>query len=202
MRMDRRLILLGVAALAFASSVSFAQTAEKTVGLPDLIIGKDNAPIVIEEYASLTCSHCAAFHNNVLPGLKADYIDTGKVKFIYRDFPLDELAVAAAMMARCVGDQREAVLRVLYASQDIWLAKGANPLEKLFTFGETFGMTRQSMEKCFSNADLFNAIVADRDKFEKAVNVEGTPTFVINGIKFDKTPNAAGFDAALKPLVK
>ena len=202
MRIDRRLILLSVAALALASSLSSAQTAEKKVDLPDLVLGRADAPIVIEEYASLTCSHCAAFHNNVLPGLKTDYIATGKVRFIYRDFPLDELAVAAAMMARCVADNRENVLRVLYASQDTWLAKGTNPLENLYTFGETFGMTRQSMEGCLSNADLFNAIVADRDKFEKVVNVEGTPTFVINGRKFEGAPTTAGFDAVLKPLVK
>jgi protein-disulfide isomerase len=201
MHLDRRLVMISAALLAF-SPAAFAQTSDKKFELPDLVIGKSDAPVVIEEYASLTCSHCAAFHVNVLPGLKTAYIDTGKVKLVYRDFPLDELAVAAAMVARCVGDKREAMLGKLYSSQDVWLAQGKNPLESMFTLSEPFGMTRESMEKCLSDADVFNAIVADRDKFEKAVNVEGTPTFVINGKKFDRTPDAAGFDAVLKPLVK
>ena len=201
MSVYRRQAMIGAALLALAPAV-FAQTSDTKVDLPDLVIGNADAPVVIEEYASLTCSHCAAFHVGVLPELKKEYIDTGKVKLIYRDFPLDELAVAAAMTGRCAGDKREAVIGQIYATQEVWLAQGKNPLEGLFSLAEPFGMTRESMAKCLSNADIFNAIVADRDKFEKAVDVEGTPTFVINGKKFTGRPDAAGFESVLKPLVK
>ena len=109
MAFARRHVMFAAVLLAFVP-VALAQTSEKPVALPDLVIGKADAPIVIEEYASLTCSHCAAFHTTVLPELKKAYIDPGKVKLIYRDFPLDELAVAAAMTGRCAGDKREALI--------------------------------------------------------------------------------------------
>ncbi len=197
---SKRQILIGAALLASTSAQpAFAQV---TSPLPDLVYGKADAPITIEEYASLTCGHCGAFYTNVLPHLQKTYIDTGKVKFVYRDFPLDDLAVGAAMLARCGKDKRGDMIGVLYKTQQTWLSEKANPLEELLKIGRQFGMKQDEMEKCLADEAAAKAILADADAFEKAVKIEGTPTFVINGKKFDKDPTAAGFDAYLKPLVK
>ncbi len=200
MTLSRRQTLTAAAALAAGFvAPAWAQTATP---LPDLVLGKADAPIVIEEYASLTCGHCGAFHTNVLPHLQKTYIDTGKVKFIYRDFPLDDLAVGAAMLARCVKDKRGDMLGVLYKTQKTWLSEKANPLEELLKIGRQFGMKQDEMEKCLADETAAKAILSDAEAFEKSAKIEGTPTFVINGKKFDKEPTAEGFDAYLKPLVK
>jgi protein-disulfide isomerase len=196
----RRLALVAfLAATTFAPIPAFAQTATP---LPDLVLGKADAPIVIEEYASLTCGHCGAFHTNVLPHIQKTYIDTGKVKFIYRDFPLDDLAVGAAMLARCGKDKRGDMLGVLYKTQKTWMGEGRNPLDELFKIGRQFGLKQDEMEKCLSDDGMMKTILSDAEAFEKAAKIEGTPSFVVNGKKFDKDPTAEGFDAYLKPLVK
>jgi protein-disulfide isomerase len=191
-----------IAAALFAAGASLPAFAQTAAPLPDLILGKADAPIVIEEYASLTCGHCGAFHTTVLPHLQKTYIDTGKVKFIYRDFPLDDLAVGAAMLARCGKDKRGDMIGVLYKTQKTWLGEKANPLEELFKIGRQFGMKQDDMEKCLSDDVSMKAIMSDSEAFEKAAKIEGTPTFVINGKKYDKEPSIAGFDAFLGPLVK
>lgn len=200
MMLDRRALVAGAGALAFAG-LAHAQ-AIKT-DLPDLVIGKADAPVVIEEYASLTCTHCATFHNTVLPQLKAKYIDTGKVRFVYRDFPLNELAVGAAMFARCGdGAKREAVIGALFKSQETWAFKAKSPLQELYKLGQQVGFKQAEMEQCLSNEIMFAAIVAQRDEFDAKVKIEGTPTFVINGKKHEGAADLASFDKALSGLVK
>lgn len=200
MRIARRALLIAVAA-TFAATAAHAQ-AIKT-DLPDLVIGKADAPVVIEEYASLTCNHCAAFHNEVLPQLKAKYIDTGKVRFVYRDYPLNELAVGAAMLARCGGGtKREAIVGALFKTQETWAFKAKSPLQELYKLGQQFGFKQAEMEGCLSNEIMFGAIVAQRDEFDAKVKIEGTPTFVINGKKLEGAANLAGFEKALAGLVK
>lgn len=200
MTMNRRTWLIATAATLLAGS-SFAQTIK--TDLPDLVIGKADAPVVIEEYASLTCSHCAAFHNDVLPQLKAKYIDTGKVRLVYRDYPLDELAVGAAMMARCGGGtKREAIIGALFKTQETWAFKAKSPLQEMYKLGQQFGFKQTELETCFSNEIVFAAIVAQRDEFDAKVKIEGTPTFVINGRKHESGATLAAFDQALAGLVK
>lgn len=121
----------GIAAHRSRASAQAAAPGSAPAPLPDLVIGNADAPITIEEYASLTCGHCGNFHNNVLPYLKETYLDTGKAKLIYRDFPLDDMAVAAAMLARCSNDKRADMLGALFKTQRTWLAEGANPLDEL-----------------------------------------------------------------------
>ncbi len=202
MLISRRSALLAGSGAALCSLVGSGANAQATTPLPDLVLGKHDAPITIEEYASLTCGHCGSFHTNVLPHLQQTYIDTGKVKFIYRDFPLDDLAVGAAMLARCAKDKRGDMLGVLYKTQQIWLSDKSNPLEELFKIGRQFGMKQDDMEACLADEATAKTIIAESEVFEKAAKIEGTPTFVINGKKFDKEPTAAGFDAYLQPLVK
>ncbi len=190
--------LLGV--LAWAAGAA-AQAVK--VDLPDLVIGNAAAPVTIEEYASLTCSHCAAFHIGILPTLKTKYIDTGKVKLVFRDFPLDELAVGAAMLSRCQGSaKREAMIGVLFKTQEIWAFKARSPLIELYKVGQQFGMKQEEMETCLSNEIMFGAIVAQRDEADAKHKIEGTPTFLINGRKLEGATSLANFEKALAGLVK
>jgi protein-disulfide isomerase len=200
---DRRQWLAGAlgAVMIAAADTAFAQPVK--VDLPDLVIGRTTAPVTIEEYASLTCSHCAAFHNTVLPQLKAKYIDTGKVRLVYRDFPLDELAVGAALLSRCQdGAKREAVIGVLFKTQEIWAFKAKSPLIELYKVGQQFGMKQDEMEICLANEIMFGAIVAQRDEADAKLKIEGTPTFFINGVRHDGPSTFAAFDKTLSALVK
>ncbi len=200
MTFNRRTLMVATAAMAF-TGLAHAQAIN--TDLPDLVIGKPDAPVVIEEYASLTCTHCATFHNTVLPQLKTKYVDTGKVRFVYRDFPLNELAVGAAMLARCGGGaKREAIIGALFKTQETWAFKAKSPLQELYKLGQQFGFKQAEMEQCLSNEIMFAAIVAQRDEYDAKVKIEGTPTFVINGQKLDGAADLASFDKTLSGLVK
>ena len=148
--------------------------------LPDLVLGKADAPVTIIEYASMTCPHCATFHKTTYPALKTKYIDTGKVRFIFREFPLDELAVAASMLARCAGnDKAMALIDVLFASQDKWATR--NPVPVLQQIAKQAGLTQKSFEECLSNQKLHDDILAMRERGSKDYKVESTPTLFVNG---------------------
>jgi protein-disulfide isomerase len=218
MRTHRRSLRSTVLTLAAVASVALgaplagalAQGPPKPVGgqsiaalaPSDLVLGKADAPVTIEEYASLTCVHCAAFHTTVLPYLKQTYIDTGKVKFVYRDFVRNELDIAGAMLARCGGERREAIIGALFMTQADWFGAGKDPVAGLFKVGQQFGMKQVEMETCISNEVMFNLIRGSREAYLKSVTITGTPMFVVNGKPMDRSPDAAGFDAVLKPLVK
>ena len=148
--------------------------------LPDLALGKEDAPVTIIEYASMTCPHCAAFHKTTYPVLKTKYINTGKVRFIFREFPLDEVAVAASMVARCAGgDKTMALIEVLFSSQDTWAVR--QPIPPLMQIAKQAGFTQKSFEECLANQKLYNDIVAVRERASKEFKVESTPTLFING---------------------
>lgn len=170
--------------------------------LPDLELGNPNAPVTIVEYASMTCSHCANFHAKVLPSLKEKYIDTGKVRLVFREFPLDERAALASMMARCVSnDKAMPLISMLFAKQDDWAMSKTEFLPKLFRYAQQVGMTKQSFDECRQNEKLIREIIATRDRANTSFGVNSTPTFFINGKKVDAiTPE--DFDKALTPLVK
>jgi len=170
--------------------------------LPDLSLGNANAPVTIVEYASMTCSHCASFHNTVLPVLKEKYIDTGKVRLIFREFPLDERAALASMLARCAGgDKALPLISMLFSKQDEWAAAKNDFLPKLFKFGQQVGFTKQSFDQCRQNEKLIKDIIAVRDRGNTSFGVNQTPTFFVNGKKMDGG-SVEDFDKALAPLVK
>jgi protein-disulfide isomerase len=148
--------------------------------LPDVVEGQTNAPVTIVEYASMTCSHCAAFHTKVYPTLKSKYIDTGKAKFMLREFPLDPLATAGFMLARCAGDKREAMIELLFGQQKNW-AFIDKPLDGLANIVKQTGMSQETFEKCLKDQALYDKINMVRDRAAEKFNVNATPTFFING---------------------
>jgi len=170
--------------------------------LPDIVQGSPAASVTIIEYASMTCPHCAAFHEAGWPDLKAKYVDTGKVKFILREFPLDPLATAGFMLARCAGpDKRNAVIDQLFAQQNAW-AFVDKPIEPLLEIVKTMGFTQADFETCLKNQELYDQVNASRDHAADQFNVDATPTFFINGRKLSGELTIADFDKALEPLLK
>jgi protein-disulfide isomerase len=151
--------------------------------LPDIVEGDANAPVTIVEYASMTCSHCAAFHREVYPALKKNYIDTGKAKFILREFPLDPLATAAFMLARELGDKRDAVVDLLFAQQKNW-AFVDKPLDGLANVLKQTGLGQEKFEAILKDQALYEKVNAVRIRANEKFGVNSTPTFFINGDKY------------------
>ena len=147
----------------------------------DIMIGSDKAPVTIIEYASMTCPHCAHFEETTLPELKKRYIDTGKVRYVMREFPLDALAAAGFMLARCAGpDKYEAVVETLFAKQADW-AMVQKPIPPLMAIAKQFGFTEESFNTCLANQQVLDDIQAVRDHAVNKLGVNSTPTFFING---------------------
>lgn len=167
-----------------AGAQSAATPATEPAILPDLFMGAETAPVTMLEYASFTCSHCAAFHKDVFPKLKAEYIDTGKVRFAQRDVYFDEPGLWAGILARCGGDDKYyAVGSMLMDEQGTWLnAKTGDELAaNLRKIGAKAGMTDAQMEACWTDQKAVESLVATFQKNAVADKIEGTPTFIING---------------------
>jgi protein-disulfide isomerase len=166
----------------------------------DRILGNPDAPITIVEYASLTCPHCAHFTNEILPELKKKWIDTGKAKLVLRDYPLDEPALRAAMIARCAPPDRfYAYTDMFFGAQEKWVTARdyRDALARLVKLG---GMSREEFDNCLKNTALENKIVEGRLVASKELDVNSTPTFFINGTKFTGAPTVEEFDKALSGL--
>jgi protein-disulfide isomerase len=168
--------------------------------LPDVVEGQANAPITMVEYASMTCTHCAAFHTKVYPTLKSKYIDTGKVKYILREFPLDPLATAGFMVARCSGDKREAMIDLLFSQQKNW-AFIDKPLDGLANIVKQTGMSQESFEKCLKDQGLYDKVNQVRDRGAEKFNVNATPTFFINGKRVSGEMTVEQLDKEITPLL-
>jgi len=147
------------------------------------VLGSEDAPVTLEEYSSLTCPHCATFHRAILPQIKANYIDSGKVRMVYYDFPLDPLALAAAMLTRCVADdQYWPFLDRLFLDQATW-ARAENPGEALAKLAGEAGLDAAGFNACFGNAPLMTGIRDALEQSQQRHDIRSTPTFVINGEK-------------------
>jgi protein-disulfide isomerase len=182
------LAVLGASALPRFDGSALAQTVSpadllKPDALPDMVLGDDKAPVTIIEYASMTCPHCAHFQETTFPELKKRYIDTGKVRYISREFPLDSLAAAAFMLARCAGQDDKtkyfALVDTLYHQQRTWAVE--KPLAPLFAIAKQAGFTQQTFDACLSNQKILDGIESIRQRAVKQFKVESTPTFFING---------------------
>jgi protein-disulfide isomerase len=171
--------------------------------LSDLVIGNADAPITVVEYASMTCGHCANFHTKVFPALKEKYVDTGKVRFIMREFPLDNLAAAASMLARCAGEGKTfPLISVLFSKQDDWAFVKGDPRPELLKFAKQAGFTQESFEKCLTDQKLLDDISAVRTRASDTFGVNSTPTFFINGKKLGGGGTLDDFDKAFSPILK
>jgi protein-disulfide isomerase len=169
--------------------------------LPDLWMGDPKAPVTIIEYASMTCGHCAQFELTTFADLKTKYIDTGKVRYTLREFPLDPLAAAAAMLARCSGDKREAVVELLFQQQKNW-AFVNNPLQALRDTVKQTGMGPTAFDACLNDQAMFDKINQIRDTAAQKFGINATPTFFINGEKKSGEIPAAMLDETLAPYFK
>jgi len=169
--------------------------------LPDIVEGKADAPVTIVEYASMTCGHCAAFHRDVYPTLKKDYIDTGKVRFILREFPLDEVATAAFMLARSLGDKRDAAVDLFFAQQRQW-AFTDTPLDGLANVAKQAGVGQSKFESVLRDAKLQHDVNAVRDRAAGQFGVNATPTFFVNGVKFSGEMKLADLDKIIAETAK
>ncbi len=177
--------VLGDPAAPVLAQAAGAASGELMAGeaLPDVALGAREAPVTIVEYASMTCTHCADFYATTFPKLKSKYIDPGKVRFILREFPLDPLAAAAFMLARCAGDdQRNAIVDLLFAQQKNW-AFTDKPLEALAALLKQTGMSQNSFEACLQNDNLRDKVYKVHDRAAEKFGVTATPTFFINGKK-------------------
>ena len=205
------------AATALMSSIplSFAGAAEppatvpvsdlmKPEALPDRVMGKDDAPVTIVEYASMTCPHCAHFQETTFPELKKNYIDTGKVKYILREFPLDNLAAAAFMLARCAGEldsgKYYAMVDTLFAQQSQWAVE--KPIPHLMAISKQAGFTEKSFEACLQNQKLLDGIEAVRQRAIKQFEVNSTPTFFIDGKRYVGALSIDEVKKAVDPLLE
>jgi protein-disulfide isomerase len=168
--------------------------------LNERILGDPAAPITIVEYSSLTCPHCRSFHEDVLPALMEAYIDTGKAKLVFRDFPLDGLALRASMMARCAPAKRYFnFIEALFRSQSTW-ATNTNPMAALARVGKLGGMSQTDFDACMQNEALFDGILRSRQVAAVEFAVEASPTFIINGQKMTQRPSFESFESMLKRL--
>jgi protein-disulfide isomerase len=208
------LSLTGLAALAglsplrlIADAMAQGATAAdvaKPVSLPDMAIGAKDAPVTITEYASMTCPHCAAFNEKVFPQIKSEYIDTNKIRYVFREFPLDIKAAAGSMLARCIAKDDSgkyfAVVDMLFRQQNDWVLK--NTTETLTRIGKQAGLSQQAVEQCLKDQALLDKIVADQKYASEVLKVDSTPSFFINGERIKGDTSFDVFDKRIKSLLK
>ncbi|MGL4323881.1 MAG: DsbA family protein [Beijerinckiaceae bacterium] len=216
--MNRRTITLGLAASValgpLALNAAFAQTAGEKVSvdalmapnsLPDMVLGSKDARVTVVEYASLTCGHCATFHEKTYPALKAKYIDSGKVRFILREFPLDPLAAGGFMLARCAGEtggesRYHAMVDLLFKQQKGW-AFAEKPVDALAALVKQAGISQETFETCLTNQKNLDAVLAVKNRGQNEFKVDSTPTFFVNGTMYKGALSIEDFDKILTPLI-
>jgi protein-disulfide isomerase len=176
----------------------------KPVSLPDMALGPKDAVVTITEYASMTCPHCSRFAEYVFPKIKADYIDTNKIRYVFREFPLDIKAAAGAMLARCIAKDDAgkyfAVIDTLFKSQETWT--GSNTTESLKLIGKQTGLTGDQVESCLKDQALLDKIAADQKYANEVLKVNSTPTFFINGDMVKGEIAFEDFKKKIDPLLK
>jgi protein-disulfide isomerase len=206
------LSLTGLAALAGFSPLrliagAMAQSPSdvaKPVALPDMALGPADAPVTIVEFASMTCPHCAAFNKEVFPKLKSEYIDTGKIRYVFREFPLDVKALAGSMLARCIAKDDAgkyyAVVDLLFRQKNDWVVK--NTTDTLTRIGKQAGLSQQAVESCLKDQALMDKVSADQKYAAEVLKVDSTPTFFINGEKIKGETSFEEFDKKIKSFLK
>ncbi len=161
----------------------------------DHVMGKADAPVTVIEYASMTCPHCARMSNTVLPQFEKEFVDTGKARYIYRDFPLDQIAVRASVLARCNGKDRYfPFVRALFADQENWI-RSSDPVKALEQVGRLGGVSPEKYESCLKDQPLVDKVLQSRLDAQKEFHIDSTPTFLVNGDKYSGEMSYAQFRA-------
>jgi protein-disulfide isomerase len=188
------------AALAQGAAPSTAELMEAGP-LPEQSLGKADAPVTVIEYASMTCGHCAMWHTKTYPEFKKRYVDTGKVRYILREFPLDPLAAGAFMLARCAGkDKYFPLVETLFQQQRQWTVQ--KPLEPLFAIAKQAGFTQQTFDACLRDQKMLDGIEQVRSRGSEKFKVDSTPTFFINGKVYRGAISIDEMAKAIDPLLK
>ena len=197
---------IGLSPLRLISEASAQSAADvaKPVSLPDMALGPKEAAVTVTEYASMTCPHCASFTENVFPKIKSEFIDTGKIRFVFREFPLDIKAAAGSMLARCIAKDDSgkyfAVIDMLFKQQNEWVVK--NTAETLTRIGKQAGLSQQQVEECLKDQALLDKIAADQKFANEVLKVNSTPTFFINGEMLRGEQTFEEFSKKVTPLLK
>lgn len=217
MSITRRRLLAGTASLALIATalsvldlnlVSRAQAQSPSAAdlavvgpLGERVLGRDDAPVTIIEYSSMTCGHCANFHNTTFPELKSRFIDTGKVRYILREFPLDPLAAGAFMLAHCAGEGKFfPMIEILFQKQKEWVVQ--KPIEPLLAIAKQTGFTEESFNACLQDQKLLENIEAVRARASEKLGVNSTPTFFINGRIQRGAISIEEFEKLITPYLK
>jgi protein-disulfide isomerase len=197
---------IGLSPLRLISEAS-AQTAAdvaKPVSLPDMALGPKEAAVTVVEFASMTCGHCANFNETVFPKIKTEFIDTGKIRYVFREFPLDIKAAAGSMLSRCIAKDDAgkyfAVVDMLFKQQNEWVMK--NTAETLTRIGKQAGLSQQQVEECLKDQALLDKIAADQKFANEVLKVNSTPTFFINGEMLRGEQTFEEFSKKITPLLK
>ena len=203
-KLNKRDVLFGSAALAGLAFGTGSSFAVDLTGLNDppafgeMTMGPDTAKVTVIEYASATCPHCAAFYNDTFGVLKKEYIDTGKIKFVFREFPHQDAALAAFMLARCAPKEKYfPLIDVFFATQQEWTR---DPLAGLNKIAQQAGFTKESFDACMKNEAVAKDILAVRTKAE-GFGVTGIPTFFVNGERFEGENTIEAFRVKIDPLL-
>lgn len=195
--------LSGLTDQVMAQTVAAADLA-KPNPLGEMVLGDDKAPVTIIEYASLTCPHCAHFFGTTFPKLKKDYIETGKVRYILREFPLNPLDAAAIMLARCAGKDDKtkyyAMIDTLWSQQRTWVVE--KPLEPLKAIARQAGLSEEQFNACLANQQLLDGLETSRQHATDKLGVNSTPTFFINGDKKTGDLSIEDMAKAMEPYLK
>ena len=205
---SRRSLMLGAAALSLFGSASAWAEEAKTIDLTDLLTppeegdmieGQDTAKVTIVEYASASCPHCAAFYNDVYVKLKTDYIDTGKVRFVFREFPHNDQGMAAFMVARCSPKEKYfPLVDIFFKTQEKWVPDAFNQLKDI---AKQTGMSEADFDACLKNEKIAKGIWDVRDKADKKYGVTGIPTIFVNGKAFEGERTYDAMKAVIDPLL-
>ena len=172
----------------------------KPGALPDKQLGKDDAKVTIVEYASMTCPHCAHFAATTFPDLKKKYIDTGKARYILREFPFDPSAEAGFMLARCAKDNYFPMVDVLFAQQANWVGV-SNTKDALLQISKLAGFTQESFEACLTDQKLLDDVRSVQKRGANEFKVDSTPTFFINGKTYKGAMSIEEMSAIIDPLL-
>lgn len=214
MKLDRRTVLAGTlggaAALTLSPGLVSSVLAQEKVNvdallkepeLGDMALGPDDAAVTIVEYASMSCPHCASFHNNTWKDLKSEYVDSGKVRFIFREFPLNNSAFAVSMIARCAPEERFFdVINLYFQELNNW-ARAQDQYAALLDLAKQVGFTEESFKECLTNQSLYEGLNAERERAANTFGVSSTPTFFINGVKQTGALDLDAFKGSIDPLL-